>query len=375
MKIKSIETFANNMICFVRVTDSDGDCGWGMTAPFEADITAQILHRIAAGIALEPIEKIEKKEKIENGDYTTVADEIIRRQYKYLGSFLARAAAGIDTALWDLAAKKKGVSVAEMVGKKRDYIDLYASSMQRSLPVQEEADRLRAIQDRFGYRAIKLHPGIPVGRDMDFWENRTEDMIAAMVKTAQPGTHIIVDVNGNYSVEKAIETAKFMHGHGIKLFEEPCPYWEIEKTKAVREACADIGIPVAGGEQDYIDTMWERMIDQRVMDVCQPDLLYIGGFSRALRIARHAAEKGLEVTPHTSNRSPILVMGLHYMACIDTPYPFLECGIEEDLWAVTCYEPQVEIKGGRAAVPTAPGWGFEPAKEFLAKSQYGISKR
>ena len=363
MKLKSIETFANRSICFVRVTDAEDNCGWGMAAPFEADITAQVLHRIAAGIALEPFD-----------DFTAVADEIIRRQYKYLGSFLARAAAGIDTALWDLAAKKKNMSVAEMTGKKRDYIDLYASSMQRDLPVQVEADRLRAIQDKFGYRAIKLHPGIPVGQDRDFWENRTEDMVAAMVATAKPGTHIIVDVNGNYSVEKAIETAKFMQGHGIKLFEEPCPYWEIEKTKAVREACEKIGIPVAGGEQDYIDTMWERMIDQRVMDVCQPDLLYIGGYSRALRIAEHAAKKGLQVTPHTSNRSPILVMGLHYMACIDAPYPFLECGIEEDLWAVDSYEPQIEIKNGQAAVPTAPGWGFEPAKEFLAKARYSISK-
>ena len=345
------------------MTDLDNNCGWGMTAPFCANITAQVLHQITAGIALEPF-----------GDFTTVADEIIRRQYKYLGSFLARAAAGIDTALWDLIAKKKGLSVAEMVGKKRDYIDLYASSMKRDLPVQEEADRLRVIQDKFGYKAIKLHPGIPVGRDCDFWENRTEDMIVAMVNTAQPGTHIIVDVNGNYSVEKAIETAKFMHGHGIKLFEEPCPYWEIEKTKAVREACVNIGIPVAGGEQDYVDTMWERMIDQRVMDVCQPDLLYIGGFSRALRIAKYAADKGLQVTPHTSNRSAIFVMGLHYMACIDKPYPFLECGIEDEVWEKNSYEPQIEIKDGRSAVPTAPGWGFEPTKEFLARSQYNISR-
>ena len=337
-----------------------------MTAPFAADITAKVLHRCAAGIALES--------DISTENYTAVADTIIREQYKFLGSFLARAAAGIDTALWDLEGKKRNMSVAKMAGQKRDYIDLYASSMKRDLPVQEEADRLRALQDKFGYRAIKLHPGIPVGQNRDFWTNRTEDMVVAMVKTAKLDTHIIVDVNGNYSVERAIEMARFMHSYGIKLFEEPCPYWEIEKTKAVREACAKIGIPVAGGEQDYIDTMWERMIDQRVMDVCQPDLLYIGGFSRALRIADYAAKKGLQVTPHTSNRSPILVMGLHFMACIDTPYPFLECGIEDDLWAVSCYMPQVEIKDGRAAVPTAPGWGFEPSGEFLAKSQYEISK-
>ena len=234
MQIKTIETFSNPNICFVRVVDDSGEAGWGMTAPFAANISAQVLHQICAGTAFIPFE-----------DFTTVADEVIRKQYKFLGSFLARAAAGIDTALWDLFSKKKGVSVAKMAGGKRDAIDLYASSMKRDLPVQEEADRLRALQDKFGYRSIKLHPGIPVGQDLDHWPGRTEDMVEAMVKTAKPGTEIIVDVNGNYSVEKAIEMAKFLHEKGVVLFEEPCPYWELDKTKAVREACAKIGIPVA----------------------------------------------------------------------------------------------------------------------------------
>ena len=110
------------------------------------------------------------------------------------------------------------------------------------------------------------------------------------------------------------------------------------------------------------------------MDVCQPDLLYIGGFSRALRIARYAAKHGRLVTPHTSNRSPIFVMGLHYMASIDNPYPFLECGIEDDRWALDSYYPQIEIADGRAPVPSSPGWGFEPSPEFLAASKYDVSR-
>ncbi len=363
MQLRSIETYSTKSICFVRITDDQGAQGWGMTAPFSANITAQVLHQIAAGTAFLPYE-----------DFTAVADEIIYQQYKFLGTFLARAAAGVDTALWDLHAKREEKSVAELAGKRREGIDLYASSMKRNLPVQEEADRLRALQDKLGYRAVKLHPGIPVGRDKDFWPNRTEDMVKAMMKTAAPGTHVIVDVNGNYSVERAIEAAKFLHDQGVALFEEPCPYWDIDMTRQVRKACANIGIPVAGGEQDYVDTMWERMIQTRVMDVCQPDLLYIGGFSRALRIADYAAKHGMQVTPHTSNQSPIFVMGLHYMSCIETPYPFLECGIEDDRWALDCYEPLVQIKGGRAFAPTAPGWGFEPTEEFLKKAEYAISK-
>jgi len=363
MKLELIETFATEQICFVRATDKEGAQGWGMAAPFAANITAKVLHQLTAEMAFEPFD-----------DFTKVADEITWRQYKFLGTFVARACAGIDTALWDMEAKKKGVSVAKLAGKRRDIIDIYASSMKRNLPVQEEADRLRALQDKYGYRSVKLHPGIPVGHDRDFWPNRTEDMIVAMAKTAKPDTHIIVDVNGNYSVEKAIEMARFMHEYGIKLFEEPCPYWQIENTKAVRDACEKIGMPVAGGEQDYVDTMWERMINQRVVDVCQPDLLYIGGFSRALRIARFAADKGLQVTPHTSNKSAIFVMGLHYMACIENPYPFMECGIEEDAWALGSYAPILNVADGRVAVPDSLGWGFTPTEEFLKSAEYAVSR-
>jgi len=363
MQLKSVETFSGNFVSYVRVTDTDGNQGWGMVGLFSADITATILHRLAADIALQPFD-----------DFTTVADTILRKQYKFLGTLLSRAAAGIDTALWDLESKKKGISVAELAGKKRDYIDVYASSMKRDLPVQEEADRLRALQDKYGYRAVKLHPAIPVGFNEDYWPGRTEDMIVAMVKTATPDTHIIVDVNGNYSVDKAIDMAKFMHEHGIKLLEEPCPYWEFNETRAVREACEKIGIKVSGGEQDCVDSVWNHMIDTHVMDVCQPNLLISGGFTKALRIAKRAAEKGLQVTPHTSNQSPIFVMGLHYMACIDTPYPFLECGIEDDAWSKV-YNPHPDIKDGKVTVPTVPGWGFEPKPEFLEKSIYQISTR
>jgi len=67
-------------------------------------------------------------------------------------------------------------------------------------------------------------------------------------------------------------------------------------------------------------------------------------------------------------------MGLHYMAVIDNPYPFLECGIEDDRWALYSYDPQVEIANGRVTVPTAPGWGFTPTLKFLETSQYAISR-
>jgi len=52
MKIRKIETFSTRQVCIVRVTTDDGAVGVGQTAPFNADITADVLHRMVARIAL-----------------------------------------------------------------------------------------------------------------------------------------------------------------------------------------------------------------------------------------------------------------------------------------------------------------------------------
>ena len=46
-KIKSIETFAQQAVTFVRVRTEDGAEGWGQTSTFNADITAMEFHDMA----------------------------------------------------------------------------------------------------------------------------------------------------------------------------------------------------------------------------------------------------------------------------------------------------------------------------------------
>jgi len=48
MKIASLETFASQFVCFVRLTTDTGAVGWGQTSTYNADITATIFHRQVA---------------------------------------------------------------------------------------------------------------------------------------------------------------------------------------------------------------------------------------------------------------------------------------------------------------------------------------
>ena len=365
MKITAIETYADISQCLVRVCTDMGE-GWGMTAPFSADITAQILHRLAAPQILGK----------EIQDFKTVGDEIIREGYKFTGSFLARTASGIDTALWDLMAKAEGKSVADFAGRKRtEPVKLYGSSMQRNpQTLQMEADRLLSLHKKYGFEAFKLHTGIPVGNDQDIYPGCTEDFVQAVRKTLPSGIGLWVDVNGNFTAEKAIEMGKFLKDNGVDVYEEPCPYWLLHDVKMVRDACAKIDLPIAAGEQDFMETQWDQTISNRVIDIAQPDILYIGGFSRALRIAEKCAAAGIPSTPHTSNRSPIFVFGLHFMSVIDLPQEYMECGIEDDIWQNEAYLNQPQIKDGKANILEQKGWGLEINQEWLKRSLYQVSK-
>ena len=52
MRIRRLETWSNEFVCFVRVTTEDGALGWGQTSTYNADITATIFHRQIAPWAL-----------------------------------------------------------------------------------------------------------------------------------------------------------------------------------------------------------------------------------------------------------------------------------------------------------------------------------
>ncbi|HEX4627422.1 MAG TPA: enolase C-terminal domain-like protein, partial [Gemmatimonadales bacterium] len=75
----------------------------------------------------------------------------------------------------------------------------------------------------------------------------------AVRRALGPKAHLMVDANSAYSPARAIEVGKMLEAHGVRHFEEPCPYWEPEQTRQVAEA---LDLMVAGGEQDCMLPEW-----------------------------------------------------------------------------------------------------------------------
>ena len=93
MKIKSIETFCDRFVGFVRVTEEDGVQGWGqMSRRTTRTSRPWCMHRQVAPWSLGR----------ETDDIGALLDTIQERELKFPGSYMCRAMGGLDTALWDL---------------------------------------------------------------------------------------------------------------------------------------------------------------------------------------------------------------------------------------------------------------------------------
>jgi L-alanine-DL-glutamate epimerase-like enolase superfamily enzyme len=277
--------------------------------------------------------------------------------------------------LWDLRGKLEGSSVCELLGGKPGPIRAYASSMKRDITPEDEAARLARLRDEHGYDAFKFRVASECGHDVDEWPGRTEAIVPAVRKALGDDVDLLVDANSGYSPGRAIEVGRMLQDQGVRHFEEPCPYWELEQTKQVTDA---LELDVTGGEQDCDLTVWRRLIDMRAVDVIQPDICYLGGLTRTLRVAGMAQEASLSCTPHCANLSMVTLFTMHMMGAIANAGPYAEFSIEgpdyypwqEGLFRNSPYA----IADGKATIPDAPGWGIEVSPDWLADAHHQISE-
>jgi len=361
MKIASLETFTQGHLSFVRVRTDDGAEGIGQIAPFNADISALVFHRQIAPHALgaNPLAIDE------------LVDHIMEEEYKFPGSYICRALAGLDTALWDLRGKLEGKSVCELLGGTPRPFPVYGSSMRRDITPEEEAERLARLKEEKGIQAFKVRIGKRCGHDADQWPGRTEALIPAVRQAIGDETALLVDANSCYTPAKAIEVGRMLEAYGVCHFEEPCPYWEIEWTA---EVAAALEVPVAGGEQDTCLAQWRRMIRMHAIDIVQPDICYVGGLTRALRVAAMAQEAKMSCVPHSANRSLITVFTLHMLGAIPNAGTYVEFSIESTPWTEGLFEPPLEVKDGMVQIPEGPGWGVTINPAWLANAEYQVSR-
>ena len=398
MRISKLETFSTPDVGFVRVTGDGGETGWGQMSTYHADITAQVLHRQVAPWVLGRV--IDGDDPV--GDFLDLAAFVHEREHKFPGSYVRRALAGVDTALWDLLGRLAGQPVASLIGGAPGRVRAYASSMKRDITPEDEARRLCRLRDEYGFDAFKFRVGAECGRGSDEWPGRTEAIVEIVPRALGPGIVKMVDANSAFDVPRAIEVGRMLEANGITHYEEPCPYWRPDLTRQVTQA---LDIDVTGGEQDCDMRHWVDMAENHVVDVMQPDVMYMGGLTPTLALADMLANmpvdmpeqdgpgqdgpvqdgpgqggpdgKGYPCTPHAANLSLVTLCTMHLLTAIPNAGPYLELAIEgADYypWAEGLFRgAPFAVADGHVTVTDAPGWGVEIQPDWLDAASHAES--
>jgi L-alanine-DL-glutamate epimerase-like enolase superfamily enzyme len=185
-------------------------------------------------------------------------------------------------------------------------------------------------------------------------------MIPAFRKALGDAATLYADANGSFNdFVEAMNICKRLHDAGFAHLEEPCEFREFELTKRIADATP---LPIAGGEQDTNLPQFRRMIDERMVDIVQPDVMYAGGFLRVLKIARMAEKAGMMISPHSPRVAHNHAVMLHVIAI--TPNVSTHQEFQTDNYMKNVVSPVLHVKNGVMPIPLGAGWGMELDSAF-----------
>ncbi|WP_435361750.1 mandelate racemase/muconate lactonizing enzyme family protein [Haloarchaeobius sp. DFWS5] len=298
-------------------------------------------------------------------DVESLAADSYTDPYHFGGSvFVQSAVSAIDLACWDIIGKSVGKPVHKLLGgRDRDTLTPYASTMyftEEDRPIEEPMQR--AVDN--GFTAAKIKIGSNLDEDVE------------RVRTARQvlgdDAHLMVDINGNYRPDQAIRTAKAIAEYDITWMEEPVPP---ENLNGYREVQQHVDIPIAAGEAHFGRFAFKRLVDDRLVDIVQPNLARCGGLSEARTIAKLASTENVGVRPHIWNSAVGLAAAIQFAASVsdypntrNVPEPMMvEFDRSDNPLRDGILETPFDPTGGSLAVPQEPGLGITVDEDAVAR--------
>lgn len=289
-----------------------------------------------------------------------------RSNYKYQGLVYWCSVAAAEIALLELLGRASGKSIGELFGGiRRKEIPVYRASSNRGNTPEEEVEHLRRLTESIGARALKIRLGGRMSRNRDSLPGRTEALIPMVREAFGADMTLYADSNSSYDVENAIRIGRLMEEHDYAFFEEPCPFDHLWETREVANA---LDIPVAGGEQEFSMRRFIWAIENRAVDIVQPDLHYFGGFIRSTRVAHMAARAGLPCTVHMSGSGLGYLYTVHFASYTPNPGAHQEYKGEGRV-PVHCETASLKCRDGLLEVPTGPGFGVDIDPDYVNRAR------
>jgi D-galactarolactone cycloisomerase len=266
------------------------------------------------------------------------------------------AIAGVDLALWDLAGKARECSVLDLVGGAcRPSIPAYASG--GWAPAERLGEELGGYVER-GFRAIKMRFGA-----MDGGVRASLARVRAARTALGPDVALMVDAHGTLNVAEARRFCGAAAELDLRFVEEPVASDDRAGLAEVRRSSL---VPIAAGESETSCFDFAELLEQRALDVLQPDLGIAGGFSEGQRIAALAWAHRLELVPHCWG-SALSFQAARTLALASPAGTFVEVPMGGAPLLRELAEIDLSLHDGALLPPEGPGWGVALDPEFVRR--------
>jgi mannonate dehydratase len=298
------------------------------------------------------------------------------------GPVLNSALSGVDQALWDIAGKRAGMPVYELLGGRvRAAADTYLHAGGAS--IDETIESAQAILAD-GYRHVRLQvagPGLgayggrgtanaypdapyPDGWDVQHYLRTTPQLFARAREVLGDEANLLHDVHHRLTVKQAIGLARALEPYRLFFLEDPIPLELYDRLPEVRAAAP---MPLAVGEQVASVPDAARLLLAGGVDLLRVHISAIGGLTPARKLVALCELLGVQTAWHApADVSPV---GAAVNVALDVSTPAF--GVQEaHLWPDPVREvfPGALMPVGGYLYPSdAPGFGIEIDEVEAAK--------
>lgn len=323
------------------------------------------------------------------GDIEDIVRLIRLNSYWREGPVGNNAISGIDEALWDIAGKRAGLPVHELLGGKvRAAADTYLHAGGRT--VEETLDRAEELRGR-GLRHIRLQSGqsgyghygspstgdisdahapYPGGWSTAEYLRRTPALFAAARERLGDDVELLHDVHSRLTPKQAVVLARALEPYRLFFLEDVVAPEHWDRLPEVRR---DSPVPLAVGELATSVTDAARLVLGGGVDFIRCHISDLGGLTTARKIAAAAELSGVRTAWHApGDTSPI---GAAANVALDVTSPAF--GIQEGhVYSEAVHDVfpgTLRIENGWIRANEAPGWGIDIDETAAARFPAGLS--
>ncbi len=354
--VVSFGSIAERTVAMVALEDGDGAVGrgdiWGnfpsLTTEYRARLAGLLLPDLLLGRTVDDIP----------AHYAASMRQlrVLAIQSSEYGPIAAVVAAA-DQALWDLAARRRGVPLRKLLDAgARDRIPAYASGLN-----PDDGPEMAIRAREAGHRNFKLKVG--------FGEEIDRGNVEAIRCGMGAGERLFVDANQRWDLETAERAAGWLADAGVGWLEEPIRADEPdERWQRLRAA---MRLPLAGGENLADHGLIDRALGW--LDIMQPDVGKWGGVSDNFAIGRRALARGRTYCPHWLAGGLGLLHSANILAAVGGD-GLLEMDVNANPLRDAVIGGALKVEDGHVRLPDGPGLGVEIDPDAMAAWRIGAAE-